>query len=64
MEIVKTFATVAVAAGVGAWVGEKAYGAIESKLPATVGTGARAGAKLGFQAGAAVITYGIVRSVL
>ncbi len=64
MEIIKTFATVALAAGVGAWVGEKAFNAVAPKLPASVGAGARAGTKLGFQAGSAVLTYGIVRSIL
>lgn len=64
MDLLKTFATVALAAGVGAWVGEKAYGAIADKLPASVGPAGKAGTKLGFQAGAAVLTYGIVRSVL
>lgn len=63
MEILKTFVTVAVAAGVGAWAGEKAYGAIADKLPASADK-AKGGIKLGMQAGAAVLTFGVVRSVL
>lgn len=63
MELFKTFLTVAVAAGVGAWAGEKAYGAIEDKIPASAAN-AKGGIKLGMQAGAAVVTFGVVRSVL
>lgn len=64
METFKLFASVALAAGVGAWVGEKAYGVVADKLPATVGPAGKAGTKLGLQAASAVLTYGIVRSVL
>lgn len=63
MELFKTFLTVAVAAGVGAWAGEKAYNAVSDKLPASADK-AKPGIKLGMQAGAAVVTFGVVRSVL
>ena len=63
MEIVKTFVKVAIAAGVGAFAGEKAYGLVEKRLPAKVGATARSGMKLGFQAGGAVVTFGIVNSI-
>lgn len=63
MELFKTFLTVAVAAGVGAWAGEKAYSAIADKLPPSADK-AKPGIKLGFQAGAAVVTFGVVRTVL
>lgn len=63
MGIFKTFAFVAVAAGVGGFAGEKLYGLVDPKLPASVGPAVRTGAKLGFQAGAGVITYGVLRAM-
>ena len=63
MEFIKTLALVGVSAGVGAWLGEKAYGQIEKRLPATVGAAGRTGTKLGLQAAGAVTTYAVLRSV-
>lgn len=63
MEVLKVFLTVGIAAGVGAWAGEKAYTAIADKLPASADK-AKGGIKLGMQAGAAVVTFGVVRSIL
>lgn len=63
MGLVKTFALVAVSAGVGGYVGAKLYQAIDPKLPASVGPAVRTGAMLGFQAGTGVITFGVLRAM-
>jgi hypothetical protein len=63
MGLLKTFALVGVAAGVGGFAGEKLFNLVEPKLPASVGPAARAGAKLGAQAGTAVITYAVLNSI-
>lgn len=59
----KTFALVAVSAGVGGFVGTKIYSFIDPKLPPSVPPAVRTGAALGFQAGAGVITFGILRAM-
>jgi hypothetical protein len=63
MSLLKTFTLVAVAAGVGGFVGEKAYALVEPRLPASIGPSVRVGAKLGFQAGAGVVTFAVLNSM-
>jgi hypothetical protein len=61
--MLKTFVYVAVAAGVGGFAGDKLYSFIDPKLPASVGPSVRTGARLGFQAGTGVLTYGLLRAM-
>jgi hypothetical protein len=63
MGVFKTFALVAVAAGVGGFAGEKLFTLVEPKLPTSVPPAVRVGAKLGAQAGTAVITYAVLNSI-
>lgn len=62
MEVVKTFVTVAAAAGVGFWVGNKVFAAIESKVPASAAK-AKPEIQVGLQVGTTVLAFGILRSL-
>lgn len=64
MGLVKTFALVAVAAGGGAFVGDKLAGFVQPKLPSSAQSpGVQTGVRVGAQAASAVALYAVLTSI-
>ena len=63
MELLKLAGIIAVSAAVGTFAGDKAFAAIEGKLPAAV-TPYKGGVRIGFEAAGATVAFVVLKSII